>query len=34
MRQQARGVPFDAELYERMRARLKEKLEILDTQLR
>src|SRR5215204_6479202 len=34
MRQQVRGVPFDAELYERMRARLKEKLEILDTQLR
>jgi DNA polymerase I-like protein with 3'-5' exonuclease and polymerase domains len=34
MRQQARGVPFDAELYERMRVRLKEKLEILDTQLR
>jgi DNA polymerase-1 len=34
MRQQARGVPFDAELYERMRASLEEKLEILDTQLR
>jgi DNA polymerase I-like protein with 3'-5' exonuclease and polymerase domains len=33
MRQQARGVPFDAELYEKMRARLKEKLEILDAQL-
>jgi len=31
MRQQARGLPFDAELYKQMRARLKEKLEILDT---
>jgi DNA polymerase I-like protein with 3'-5' exonuclease and polymerase domains len=34
MRQQARGVPFDALLYEEMRGRLQEKLEILDTQLR
>jgi DNA polymerase-1 len=34
MRQQARGVPFDAARYEEMRGRLQEKLEILDTQLR
>jgi DNA polymerase I-like protein with 3'-5' exonuclease and polymerase domains len=34
MRQQVRGVPFDAERYEEMRSRLQEKLEILDTQLR
>jgi DNA polymerase I-like protein with 3'-5' exonuclease and polymerase domains len=34
MRQQARGVPFDAARYEEMRGRLLQKLEILDTQLR
>jgi DNA polymerase I-like protein with 3'-5' exonuclease and polymerase domains len=34
MRQQARGVPFDAARYEEMRGRLLKKLEILDTQLR
>jgi DNA polymerase-1 len=33
-RQQARGVPFDAELYKEMRSRLSEKLEILDARLR
>jgi DNA polymerase I len=34
MRQQVRGVPFDAELYEEMRSRLQKKVGILDTQLR
>jgi DNA polymerase I-like protein with 3'-5' exonuclease and polymerase domains len=33
MRQQARGVPFNADLYNQMRARLHEKLEILLDQL-
>jgi DNA polymerase I-like protein with 3'-5' exonuclease and polymerase domains len=33
MRQQARGVPFDAELYEEMRAAVAEKLELLESQL-
>jgi ribonuclease D len=34
MRQQVRGVPFDAELYEEMRSRLQKKVGILETQLR
>jgi DNA polymerase I len=34
MRQQARGVPFDAALYEQMRARVHERLEQLEIQLR
>ena len=34
LRQQVRGVPFDADLYEEMRGRLQEKLDVLDAQLR
>jgi DNA polymerase-1 len=33
MRKQARGVPFDAELYKGMRNKLEEKLEVLEAQL-
>jgi DNA polymerase I-like protein with 3'-5' exonuclease and polymerase domains len=34
MRQQARGVPFDKDLYLELRQKVMEKLELLDTQLR
>jgi DNA polymerase I-like protein with 3'-5' exonuclease and polymerase domains len=34
MRQQVRGVPFDAGLYNGLRRELREKLEVLDAQLR
>jgi DNA polymerase-1 len=34
MRQQVRGVPFDAGLYNELRRKLQEKLEVLDAQLR